>query len=428
MIHRKVFFCILLLILPFLVYGQAQEDVTEEKLIELLKDQNVKIEELEKLIHDLKAKIEKAEQEDEMQKLLEEAQKLASQKKETKATLDRKFHSGLRQQSALNPNISLSGDYYFAYGTSESDYNRLPSEESWGTGQMFLREMELGMQSALDPFSRAKVFISFGREGVSLEEGYMQWLNLPLNMNLKMGEFKTQFGKLNRYHDHALPQFERPLVLTNFFGLTSLKGFGVSANFLLPSMTADVNELDLEVVTGGVDHSFTSEGKHNLIYVTHFKNYYDINRSTYFEFGFSGATGHNDQEEMYRSFIGGLDLTLRWAPPDRAKYRGIEWRTEFLYSRRNALDNHINAWGFFSSIQCRLNARWLMSARLDYSQLPWDSDLEEKGGAICFDFWQSEFVFVRFQYTYINRNFDENDSRFIFQTNWAMGPHKHEAY
>jgi hypothetical protein len=417
-----------MLILPFIVYGQEREDVTEEKLMELLKDQNVKIEELQKLIHDLKAKIDKTEQEDEMRKLLEEAQKLASQKKETKATLDRKFHSGLRQQSALNPNISLSGDYYFAYGTSESDYNRLPSEESWGTGQMFLREMELGMQSALDPFSRGKVFISFGREGVFLEEGYMQWLNLPLNMNLKMGEFKTQFGKLNRYHDHALPQFERPLVLTNFFGLTSLKGFGVSANFLLPSMTADVNELDLEVVTGGVDHSFTSEGKHNLIYVTHLKNYYDINRSTYFEFGFSGATGHNNPEETYRSYIGGLDLKLRWAPPDRAKYRGIEWRTEFLFSRRNALDSHTDAWGFFSSIQCRLNARWLMSARLDYSQLPWNSDLEEKGGAICFDFWQSEFVFVRFQYTYINRNFDENDSRFIFQTNWAMGPHKHEAY
>ena len=342
--------------------------------------------------------------------------------------MDRKFHSGFRTQSALNPNISLGGDFYFAYGTSESEYNRIPSETSWGTGQLFLREMELGLQSALDPFSRAKVYISFGREDVCLEEGYMQFLNLPLNMNLKLGEYKTQFGKLNRYHDHALPQFERPLVLTNFFGLTSLKGFGIAANFMLPSITAHVNELDLEVITGGVDHSFTSGGKHNLIYVTHIKNYYDINRSTYFEFGLSGAMGKNDPEEVYTTVVGGLDLKLKWTPPDRAKYRGIEWRTEFLYSNREQPDETIKAWGFFSSIQCRLNARWLMSGRIDYSQLPWDSDLEEKGFAVCFDYWQSEFVFVRFQYTYIDRNFDEDDNRFIFQTNWAMGPHKHEAY
>ena len=421
----------LLFFLPLALIGQVQKDEVQRlrEEIEALKQQSdSRIEELEKIIQELKSKIEKAEQKDEMRKLLEEAQRLASRKKEQEATMDRKFHSGLRQQSALNPNISLAGDYYFVYGTSQSDYNRLPSEVSWGTGQLFLREMELGMESALDPFSRAKVFISFGREGVSLEEGYMQLLNLPLNANLKMGEFKTQFGKLNRYHDHALPQFERPLVLTNFFGLTSLKGFGMGANFLLPSMTADVNELDVELITGGVDRSFTSEGKHNLIYVTHFKNYYDINRNTYFEFGFSGAYGKNDAQEEYGTIVGGADLTLKWAPPDRVKYRGIEWRTEFLYSNRKQPDQTIDAWGFFSSIQCRLNARWLMSGRIDYSQLPWDNDLEEKGLAVCLDYWQSEFVFIRFQYTAIDRNFDEDDSRFIFQTNWAMGPHKHEAY
>ena len=417
----------MIFLMPCLVLGQSQQMATED-FRQLLKEQNLRVDELEKIIQELKAKIEKTEKEDAMRKLLEEAQRLASQKKEEKAAMDRKFHSGLRQQSALNPNISLGGDYYFAYGTSKSDYNRLPSEVSWGTGRMFLREMEFGLQSALDPFSRGKVFISFSREGVMLEEGYIELLNLPLKMNVKLGEYKAQFGNLNRYHDHALPQFERPLVLTNFFGTTSLKGFGIAANFLLPSITASENEFDLEVITGGVGHSFTDQGKHNLIFVTHLKNYYDLNRSTYFEIGFSGAMGKNDPTETYRTIVGGADLTLKWAPPDRAKYRGIEWRTEFLYSNRKQQDQTINAWGFFSSVQCRLNARWLMSGRMDYSQLPWDKGLEEKGVALCFDYWQSEFVFFRFQYTYINRNFDENDSRFIFQTNWAMGPHKHEAY
>ena len=153
-----------------------------------------------------------------------------------------------------------------------------------------------------------------------------------------------------------------------------------------------------------------------------------MNRNTYFEIGMSGALGKNDALEKQNSIVGGVDLTLKWQPAGRAKYRGIEWRTEFLYSHRNQALEDVKSWGFFSSIQFKLNAKWFASGRIDYSQLPFNSDLEEKGLAVCLDYWQSEFVIVRLQYSRINRNFDENDNRFIFQTNWAMGPHKHEAY
>ena len=431
MLYKRFILFSVLLCIPFTAFGQTKQETIErlkEEIAELKMTSESKFEKLEGELKTLLAKIQKTEKEDEMKKLMEKMQSLSQKKEKTEASVARKFHSGLRTQQALNPNISLGGDYYFAYGTSESDYNRIESETSWGTGKLFLREMEMGFQSALDPYSRAKVFISFGREGVMIEEGYMQFLNMPLNMNIKMGEFKTQFGKINRYHDHALPQFARPLALINFFGLTTLKGFGVAANFLLPSITANVNELDLEVVTGGVDQSFTSEGKHNLIYVAHFKNYYDLNRNTYFEIGMSGALGKNDALEKQNSIVGGVDLTLKWQPAGRAKYRGIEWRTEFLYSHRNQALEDVKSWGFFSSIQFKLNAKWFASGRIDYSQLPFNSDLEEKGLAVCLDYWQSEFVIVRLQYSRINRNFDENDNRFIFQTNWAMGPHKHEAY
>ncbi len=297
-----------------------------------------------------------------------------------------------------------------------------------GTGKFDLRELELGIASVLDPYSRGKVFLSFGREGVALEEGYIEWLNAPLGMNIKAGEFKTQFGQLNRYHDHALPQFSRPRVLINYFGLSSLKGFGIGTNILLPSLTAHVNTLDIQMISGGVDRSFTSAGKHNFIYVGHFKNYYDLNRSTYFEVGFSSAYGMNDASESQASLLGGIDLTLKWSPPGRQKYKGLEWRTEGLLSRRDTGSETIQTWGAFSSLQYRLTAKTLASVRLDYSQLPWDAAMEEKGFAITYDYWQSEFVFIRFQYTYIDRNFNEEDRQVTVQTSWAMGPHKHEAY
>lgn len=429
MILRGFLSLLLVVFLAFSVYGQAQPESTEQEITELLKKHEKKIEELEKIIRELKTKIEESEREDEMRKLLEEAQRLAIQKKEDEASLDeRKFYSGLRQHSALNPNISLGGDYYYAYGRSESEYNRERSEISWGTGRFFMREMELSFQAALDPYSRGKAFIGLGEEGAGVEEGYMELLNWPLNMNLKLGKYKMQFGVINRYHCHALPQFERPLVMTNFFSNETLKGIGVAANFLLPSITAHVNELDLEIVTGGADRSFTNEGKRNFIYVAHLKNYWDLSRSTYVEFGLSGALGHNDPDETYRTVIGGADLRLKWFPPERSKYRGIEWWTEALFSRREAPEGDIDSWGIFSLVQCRLGARWLWGFRLDYSQQPYDNSLEEYGGSVNVDFWQSEFVFVRLQYTHIDRNFDEDDRRFIVQTVWAMGPHRHEAY
>jgi hypothetical protein len=429
MIFIRILILLLAMIIPLSVGGKTKPRSSKRELAELLAIQADKIEELERIVLELKAAIEKAEREDEMRKLLEDARKLAVGKKDDGSSMEeRKFYSGLRHHSALNPNISLGGDYYFAYGTSDSEYNRVPSENSWGTGRFFLREMELALEAPLDPYSRGKAYLSFGEEGVALEEGYMEWLNWPLNMNLKLGEFKTQFGVINRYHDHALPQFERPPVMSNFFGYTTLKGLGIAANFLLPSMTAQVNELDLQVITGGADQSFTSEGKHNLIYVAHFKNYWDLSRSTYVEFGLSGALGHNDSLETYRTTVGGVDLRLKWSPPDRSKYRGIEWWTEALYSRRREPDSNVDTWGMFSLLQCRLGARWLFGCRFDYSQLPFDDGLEEYGGAVNLDYWQSEFVFVRLQYTRLTRNFDEDDNRFILQISWAMGPHKHEAY
>ncbi|MBN1783060.1 hypothetical protein JW948_18135 [bacterium] len=393
----------------------AQPDSVAEKIAGL---QN-RLNEIEKQA------AEKAKQE-ELQALMDRARAMSQEHREEPEI--KKFHSGLRQQSALNPNISVGGEFYTAWGKSESELNRSRSETEWGTGQLTLREVELGIESALDPYSRGKVFIGIGPDEAAVEEAYVTWLNCPLNMNLKAGKFKAQFGQLNRYHDHALPQFDRPRMLVRYFGNETLHGTGISGNFLLPSLWAHVNELDLEIFTGGNGYSFTDEGRHNLISSFHLKNYYDLNRSTYLEIGLSGAAGNNDPEEKDESLIFGTDVTVKWQPPGHAKYSGIEWKTECLISNRHLGAGRVKTWGAFSTVQVRTGARTMVSGRLDYSQLPVDSALRERGGALAFDYWQSEFVFIRFQYTVIDRNFDDSDQRFIIHTCWAMGPHRHEVY
>jgi hypothetical protein len=212
----------------------------------------------------------------------------------------------------------------------------------------------------------------------------------------------------------------------------------LNGNFLLPRLFgADATAFDVAVIRGGNGFSFTDDGKYNLLFAGHFKNYYDLSRSTYFEFTLSGVTGKNDPLEKYNSYVGDLGLTLKWVPIGKSKYRTFEWRTELLYSKRETAAGDIESKGFFTSLQNKLNARWWIAGRFDYSELPFDNNQKEWSATLCLDFWQSEFVFYRLQYQYSNRDFTDaygytgsfpDESTVTFHVNWAMGPHKHEKY
>ncbi|MBC8183560.1 hypothetical protein H8E88_20905 [candidate division KSB1 bacterium] len=424
------------------LYASKNSLLKREETKQIQSEQNdstdLKLKELEKLINDLKAKIEKKEKQDELKKLLEEASQLSTKAKEEKITVSKRFHSGARSQQKLNPNISLGGDFFAGFSSSKSDFVNEPSDVSYGNNRFEMREIEFSLLAPLDPFTRGKTFISITKEEIAIEEAYMEWLNLPLNMNLKAGIFYTEFGPLNRYHDHALPQFDRPRALVNYFTTGGLGGCGFSFNFMLPNLFfADASTFDFAVINGGNNFSFTNEGKYNLMTVGQFKNYYDLSRDTYLEFRLSGAAGRNDPDEKYNSYVGSLGMILKWVPVGRSKYRTVDWRTEFLYGYREGVLKDVSSKGSYSSLQYKLNARYWLTGRIGYSELPYDNTQSEWDFTACLDLWQSEFVFMRFQYQYNLRDINNmtiysgklpNDHSFIAQINWAMGPHKHEAY
>src|SRR5207302_11154645 len=63
----------------------------------------------------------------------------------------------------LNPDISLIGDFIGTAGRNTVSPSR----------SLELHESEVGMQAIIDPYARADAFISFGEEGVNVEEGYV---------------------------------------------------------------------------------------------------------------------------------------------------------------------------------------------------------------------------------------------------------------
>jgi len=429
----KYYLTIFLLFFSSLIVN-AQQKTEKAKTTEL----EEKINQLEQKIIEMEKRSTEKQKEDELQQLMKEAQRLASEEKKDESTLSKKFHTGVRQQSGLNPNISMGGDFFAGISTSKQNFISEPGDISYGNNRFTLREIEIAFVAPLDPFTRGKAFISIADDEIGIEEAYMEWLNLPANLNLKVGAFYADFGTLNRYHTHALPQFDRPKVLVNLFGVEGLSGYGFGGNFLLPQLFwGDATNLDLSIVRGGDNLSYTKDGKYNMLAIGKLNNYYDLNRDTYFEWSLSGIAGKNDPQEKYLSYIADFGVTLKWAPVDRSKYRTIDWKTEFLYSARETPFTTVKSKGFYTSLQNKLSARYGLSCRLGYSELPFDNEQYEWDFTACVDIWQSEFVFFRFQYQYSKRNFTDylnnsgvfpNDSSFIFQTCWAMGPHKHEAY
>jgi hypothetical protein len=120
-----------------------------------------KIAELEARIENLEKEKKQTEQRSELEKLLKEAETVAAQEQAAEKRPETKvFTSGERQQQALNPNISVTGDFIGRFSDLEAE-EQAGDEHGHGTiggKQFMLREAEFHIISNLDPYTRAKFF------------------------------------------------------------------------------------------------------------------------------------------------------------------------------------------------------------------------------------------------------------------------------
>src|SRR5689334_7807827 len=84
----------------------------------------------------------------------------------------------------FNPDIAVIGDFLGAAGRNR--VNPSPALE--------MHESELSLQAVVDPYARADFFISFGQEGVELEEGFLTFPTVPGGFLVKAGKMRAAFG------------------------------------------------------------------------------------------------------------------------------------------------------------------------------------------------------------------------------------------
>jgi len=196
----------------------------------------------------------------------------------------------------------------------------------------------------------------------------------------------------------------------------------------------------------------------------HYKNYRDLSRDTYLEFGLTGLFGWNDEWNVLKggtlenehdtlgTQVFGADLSLLWEPADQALYRNVEWRSEVYFLNRDILapDNsgrdNLNAWGAYSYVQSKIARNLDIGVRADYYQ-PDSKDYANTAGAslvplaytsknaerwqVCpyITWWQSEWVKLRCEYDYAFGHGTEDTEHVLWlQAIFSAGPHKHERY
>jgi hypothetical protein len=328
--------------------------------------------------------------------------------------------AGTSAAKALNPDISVIGDFIGAIG-GNSEQNAVSLQP---IPALEMHESEVGLQAIIDPYARGDFFISFGEEGVNLEEGYITFTALPASLVAKVGKMRSAFGKVNMMHNHVLPWVERPLVTNNLVGgEDGIDDAGVSIQRIIPAPKDIFLEATGQLFRGDAGDVFQSSRRSDVSAVAHLRGYRDINESTNLDLGVSYARGHNDLGTDFLTHLYGVDATLRWKPLRRSIYHSFVGRTEFIWSNRQQAPVTQKAFGYYASADYQLARRWFLGGRFDYSDRSRNAALTDKGGSVVLTYWPSEFSQVRGQYrfTHYANNIDANE--LFMQLIFSLGAH-----
>jgi len=340
------------------------------------------------------------------------------------------YGSAVKGSNVFNPDMAVIGDFLGAAGTNR--VNPTPSLE--------MHESEVSYQAIVDPYARADFFLSFGQEGVNLEEGFLTLTELPGGLLTKVCKFRSAFGKVNTLHNHILTWTDRPLVTQNLVGgEDGIDDAGISVARLIPNPWIFL-EATGQVFRGDSGEDpygnavFQSTKRSELAYVTHLRGYHDITDDANIDLGFSYSYGHNgisngnavDPGSLVTQLYG-IDATYRWKPLQRSLYHSFVGRGEYIWSRRDQPTGLQSGSGMYVSGDYQLGRRWFTGVRFDRSAHAEDASLTDTGGSFIVTYWPSEFSQVRAQYRRTNYNtapsIVSSANEILFQFQFSIGAH-----
>jgi len=366
--------------------------------------------------------------------------------------------------------VNLSLDGLFAGGTStgsDLDALQLGGHDPKQRG-FTAQNVEAVFEGAVDPYFRGQANIVFqidsgGETRTELEEVYLTTVALPGNLQLKGGQFYTEFGRLNPMHPHTWAFVDQPLVNGRFFGADGLRNPGARVSWLLP--TPFYSELFLAVQNsqGETAHSFRSdqEGRPlfgrpvsagtmhsvgDLLLAPRYAVSFDLTGTQTLLGGVSAALGPNGAGAATDTQIYGVDWYWKWkSATHHGGFPFVSWQTEGLVRRYEAAASSgppgpgnptgllpaesLLDYGLYSQLAWGFHKGWVAGLRVDYVSgargafYP-DPDRDTRWRVSPNLTWYpSEYSKVRLQYNYDARQNIGVDHSVWLQFEFLLGTH-----
>lgn len=233
--------------------------------------------------------------------------------------------------------LNLSLDGLFAAGSSTArDVGALETGGHDPAQRGFtVQNVEAVLQGAVDPYfqGQANIVLQITPEGetlVELEEAYATTTSLPKGLQVKAGQFFTEFGRLNPQHPHSWDFVDQPLVNGRFLGPDGLRAPGVRVSWLVPTSFYSEAFVALQNSQGETLNSFRSvpgetlfgrtiqertvSSFSDLLIVPRYTASFDLSDTKTLLLGGSAALGPNGTGDSGRTRIYGLDGFFKWKP------------------------------------------------------------------------------------------------------------------
>jgi len=332
--------------------------------------------------------------------------------------------------------------------------------------------VEANFQGAVDPYFRGNANIALlldsgGETQIELEEGWLETMSLPWNLQVRAGQILTDFGRLNTQHPHAWAFVDTPLVNGRFLGADGLRNPGARVSWLVP--TPFYSELFLAVQNsqGGTAHSFRDDNGGtplmgrpltqgevksfgDMLFTPRYALSFDLTDTQTLLAGISGAFGPNGSGTDTDTQIYGVDLYWKWKSAHaHAGFPFVSLQTEAMLRRYVAgaftgdvgdftdvslPRETLTDWGLYSQLLWGFRKGWVAGLRGDYVARSEQAAYEQLLGndpqrlprwriSPNLTWYPSEFSKIRLQYNYDDREDIGVDHSVWLQFEFLLGAH-----
>ncbi|MDR2430318.1 MAG: hypothetical protein LBD14_05475 [Puniceicoccales bacterium] len=363
-------------------------------------------------------------------------------------------------------NLSLIGDVAVGAAThSETDAVQAGGHDPSQRG-FTVQGVEVVFEGAVDTYFRAMANVVYGLNAhgesfLELEEAYAETLSLPAGLQLRAGQYLTEFGRINTQHLHSWDFVDAPLVTARFLGPDGLRNPGARLSWLAPTPFYSELFVGVQNSAGETAHSFrgAAEEEHDhghggmepfgrpavetgvhgigdMLWTARYAFSADLTDTQTVLAGISGAWGPNATGEGARTQLYGLDFYWKWKSASHHKgfpfvtvqaellFRGYTAAgAEIVHGEPPHAHTHVLPretlwdWGAYAQASYGFTEGWVASLRADYAA-PVERGRYEAAlhGAVdearairwrvspALTWYPSEFSRVRLQYNYDHGN------------------------